>query len=106
MLAAKIAIIITLALSTQFPPSHRVAVVLADRTEIVALKDAQAEFRRLDRLNVRTEEQAKRHAALHLALSTLRQDSFKCGPPLRHGEDSHCVPITLRRVSSTQRRGQ
>lgn len=52
-------------------PPRKVALVFADRTEIVALVDAQAEFKQLDALPARTDEQAKRHAALHLALNTL-----------------------------------
>lgn len=71
MLAAKAAIIVGLALGQQLPPDHKVALVFADRTEIVRLVDAQAEFKRLDTLTTRTDEQAKRHAALHLALNTL-----------------------------------
>lgn len=55
---------------TQEPP-RKVALVFADRTEIVTLVDAQKEFAQLDALLTRTEEQTKRHAALHLALNTL-----------------------------------
>lgn len=52
-------------------PPRTVALVFAERTEIVTLVDAQAEFAQLDALITRTDEQAKRHAALHLALNTL-----------------------------------
>lgn len=48
-----------------------VPLVFADRTEIVLLSDAQAEFKVLDAMTTRTEEQAKRHAALNLALGTV-----------------------------------
>lgn len=71
MFAVKVAIIAGLVMSQQLPPDHKVALVFADRTEIVRLVDAQTEFKRLDALTTRTEEQAKRHAALHLALNTL-----------------------------------
>lgn len=47
-----------------------VPLVFTDRTEIVALVDAQREFEALDALLFRTEEQDKRHAALTLALGT------------------------------------
>lgn len=52
-------------------PPRKVALVFADRTEIVTLVDAQREFTQLDSLTTRTDEQVKRHAALHLALNTL-----------------------------------
>lgn len=48
-----------------------VALIIDGRTEIVLLADAEAEFKRLDSLVARTETQAKRHAALVLALGTV-----------------------------------
>lgn len=50
---------------------RKVALTIDGRTEIVLLSDAQTEFARLDALASRTEEQAKRHAALNLTLGTV-----------------------------------
>lgn len=61
--------LITLAMAQE--PPVTVALVFADRTEIVSVVDAKREFAQLDALTTRTEKQAKRHAALVLALGTV-----------------------------------
>lgn len=70
MLGAELVLLLTL----QLPPDHKVALTFADRTEIARLVDAEREFAELDKLATRTDEQAKRHAALNLALGTLPDD--------------------------------
>ena len=61
---------LALALQATEPP-RTVALVLADRTVIVTVTEAEKEFAQLEKLKVRTGDQEKRFAALVWALGTL-----------------------------------
>lgn len=69
MLPGILGSLITLAMAQE--PPVTVALVFADHTEIVTVIEAQREYRQLDALKTHTEEQAKRFAALNLALGTV-----------------------------------
>ena len=76
-----------------------VALVLANRTEIVAVRDAEREYRQLERLKHRNAEQVKRFAALVQALGVRPSNELlACAnlDPARH--QPLCETLRGRRV--------
>lgn len=92
--------ILELVFSVVLLSSPTLALVFADRTEIVSVQSAQREFKRLERMRMRDSNQSKRYAALVQALGVQRElteyQACATGDPARH--QPLCETIRGRRL--------